>query len=176
MLDFARLWECDSPRRVAFDERRRETEKRCEDGPHSKSTSCETVSVIRVDSRAEKFSQNATNLPYSSADTTDEKSNDEGPIERMTICSEGFLTLAPASALTLARYLAEISVANYPCNQRYPWFSLVRRRPRRLLAAAGGVHAGKSQEVYHAKTLWRSVVGRQCWNPVGLHAEVRVRI
>ena len=39
-----------------------------------------------------------------------------------------------------------------------------------LLTAAGGIHAGKSQEVDHAKTLRRSVMGGERWYPTWLDA------
>ena len=34
---------------------------------------------------------------------------------------------------------------------------------RMLLPAAGGIYAGKRQEIDHAEALWRSIVGRQRW-------------
>jgi hypothetical protein len=39
---------------------------------------------------------------------------------------------------------------------------------RRLLTAAGGVDAGESQEVDHAKTFRGPVMGRQRWYPTWL--------
>ena len=47
---------------------------------------------------------------------------------------------------------------------------------KRLLAAAGGIHAGKSEKVDHAKTFRRAVVGPQGWYPIGLHGQIRVRV
>jgi hypothetical protein len=53
LLDYAKLLECDSPRRVALGRNGR-CRKRCEHAPHSQSTACETlprsvsISVIRV--------------------------------------------------------------------------------------------------------------------------------
>ena len=47
---------------------------------------------------------------------------------------------------------------------------------RQLLTPASGIHAGKGQKVDHAKTLWHPVMSGQRRYPIGLHAQVRVRI
>jgi hypothetical protein len=47
---------------------------------------------------------------------------------------------------------------------------------RRLLTAAGGIHARKSQEVDRTKTFRCPAFCRQRWQPIGLHAEVRVGV
>ena len=47
---------------------------------------------------------------------------------------------------------------------------------RQLLTPASGIHAGKGQKVDQAKTLWHPVMSGQCRYPIGLHAQVRVRI
>ena len=46
----------------------------------------------------------------------------------------------------------------------------------RSLTAAGGIDAGKGQEVDHAKTFRRSVVSGKRRYPIGLHAEEGVRV
>ena len=69
LLDFAKLWECDSPCR--FGSNRAWTEKRCEDAPHSQSASRETCTDSRQFAcfAGRKSSQAATILAYSSMDT-----------------------------------------------------------------------------------------------------------
>jgi len=67
--------------------------------------------------------------------------------------------------------LARESAAEPPRRRRLAAVELLQ-----LLTAARRVDAGKSQKVDHAKTLRRSVMGRQCRYPTGLHAKVRVRV
>jgi hypothetical protein len=47
---------------------------------------------------------------------------------------------------------------------------------KRLLTAAGGIHASKGQKVDHAKTLWHPVMSGQGRYPIGLHAQERVGV